>query len=68
VICGHIHKAERRMIGGVEYINDGDWVESCTALGRARRRPLEILEWAKLRHWSMLDRSRPAPALEGAPA
>ena len=28
VICGHIHKAERRMIGGVEYINDGDWVES----------------------------------------
>src|SRR5436190_758627 len=32
VICGHIHKAEMRDIDGIAYINDGDWVESCTAL------------------------------------
>jgi len=32
VVCGHIHKAERRMIGTLEYLNCGDWVESCTAL------------------------------------
>lgn len=32
VICGHIHHAEQRMIGSIEYKNDGDWVESCTAL------------------------------------
>ena len=32
VICGHIHKAEMRQIGDITYINDGDWVESCTAL------------------------------------
>jgi len=32
VVCGHIHKAERRMIGSLEYLNCGDWVESCTAL------------------------------------
>jgi UDP-2,3-diacylglucosamine pyrophosphatase LpxH len=32
VICGHIHKAEMRDIDGIRYINDGDWVESCTAL------------------------------------
>src|SRR5579883_231067 len=32
VVCGHIHKAEMREIEGVLYCNDGDWVESCTAL------------------------------------
>ena len=32
VICGHIHRAEMKKIGGVEYLNCGDWVESCTAL------------------------------------
>ena len=47
VICGHIHKAERRMIGDVDYINDGDWVESCTALVEHPDGRLEILEWAK---------------------
>jgi UDP-2,3-diacylglucosamine pyrophosphatase LpxH len=47
VICGHIHKAEVRMIGEVLYINDGDWVESCTALVEHADGRLEILEWAK---------------------
>jgi UDP-2,3-diacylglucosamine pyrophosphatase LpxH len=32
VICGHIHRAEMKMIDGVQYLNCGDWVESCTAL------------------------------------
>ena len=32
VVCGHIHKAEIRDIGGTLYCNDGDWVESLTAL------------------------------------
>ena len=31
-ICGHIHVAEMRDIDGFRYMNDGDWVESCTAL------------------------------------
>ena len=61
VICGHIHKAEMRMIDGVLYVNDGDWVESCTAAVEHLDGRLEILEWAKLREWSALDR-RPAPA------
>ena len=30
VSCGHFHKAERRVIDGIIYIDDGDWVESCT--------------------------------------
>jgi UDP-2,3-diacylglucosamine pyrophosphatase LpxH len=32
VICGHIHRAEIRIIDGLRYHNSGDWVESCTAL------------------------------------
>ena len=49
VICGHIHKAESRMIDGIAYINDGDWVESCTALVEHADGTLEILEWPKVR-------------------
>lgn len=32
VICGHIHRAEIKQMGGITYMNCGDWVESCTAL------------------------------------
>jgi len=32
IICGHIHSAALDTIDGVEYMNCGDWVESCTAL------------------------------------
>lgn len=32
VVCGHIHHAEMRTIDGILYCNDGDWVESLTAL------------------------------------
>lgn len=32
IICGHIHKAENRVIEGIEYLNSGDWVESMSAL------------------------------------
>jgi UDP-2,3-diacylglucosamine pyrophosphatase LpxH len=32
VLCGHIHTASVRKIGGIEYFNTGDWVESCTAI------------------------------------
>ena len=66
VICGHIHKAEMREIDGVTYVNDGDWVESCTALVEHFDGRLEILEWAKLRSWSVIDRLHAlAPAFEG---
>ena len=44
-LCGHIHQAEMRMIGDVLYLNDGDWVESCTALVEDARGNLEILRW-----------------------
>jgi UDP-2,3-diacylglucosamine pyrophosphatase LpxH len=56
VICGHIHKAEMRDIDGIAYINDGDWVESCTALVEHFDGRLEIIEWAQERSWSVIDR------------
>ena len=46
VVCGHIHHAEIRMIGDVLYLNDGDWVESCSALVEDARGNMEILRWA----------------------
>ena len=45
VLCGHIHRAEMRMINGVLYCNDGDWVESRTALVEHYDGRLEILHW-----------------------
>ncbi|MEY3271860.1 MAG: hypothetical protein RLZZ341_761, partial [Pseudomonadota bacterium] len=46
VVCGHIHHAEMRTIDGVLYCNDGDWVESLTALVEHADGRLEILDWA----------------------
>jgi UDP-2,3-diacylglucosamine pyrophosphatase LpxH len=45
VICGHIHKAEIRQIGSILYCNDGDWVESCTALAEDYAGNLRIMSW-----------------------
>jgi UDP-2,3-diacylglucosamine pyrophosphatase LpxH len=47
VVCGHIHTAEIREIGDVTYYNDGDWVESCTALVEHPDGRMEILDWAR---------------------
>ena len=55
VVCGHIHKAQIREIDGVLYCNDGDWVESCTALVEHRDGRLELIHWAEVRAFSMLE-------------
>ena len=47
VICGHIHKAEIKEINGIIYMNDGDWVESCTALVEHLDGRWEIVYWDK---------------------
>jgi len=52
VVCGHIHHAEMRMVDGVLYVNDGDWVESCTALVEHHDGRLELLDWAALNRLS----------------
>lgn len=45
VVCGHIHQAEMREIEGIQYLNTGDWVESCTALVEHMNGRLEIIDW-----------------------
>jgi UDP-2,3-diacylglucosamine pyrophosphatase LpxH len=47
VVCGHIHSAEIRQFGAVTYYNDGDWVESCTALTEDFTGQMAILDWAQ---------------------
>jgi len=46
VVAGHIHAADMRTIHGIEYYNDGDWVEGCTALVEHFDGRMEILHWA----------------------
>jgi UDP-2,3-diacylglucosamine pyrophosphatase LpxH len=48
VVCGHIHKAEIRDIGGILYCNDGDWVESLTALVELESGELKIIDWKSI--------------------
>lgn len=47
VICGHIHHAEIKEINGVRYMNDGDWVESMTALVEHWDGRWEIVTWTQ---------------------
>jgi UDP-2,3-diacylglucosamine pyrophosphatase LpxH len=58
VVCGHIHHAEMRDIDGILYCNDGDWVESLTALAEHADGTLEIIDWAQ---------HMPVPSKEPAP-
>src|SRR5689334_15363276 len=45
VVCGHIHRAGIRVIDGITYCNDGDWVESCTALVEDMNGRLALWSW-----------------------
>lgn len=45
VICGHTHFSEMTDVNGTLYINDGDWVESCTALVEHLDGRLEIIDF-----------------------
>jgi UDP-2,3-diacylglucosamine pyrophosphatase LpxH len=60
VVCGHIHQAEIVPVDGILYCNDGDWVESCTALVEDHEGRLSIMRWAELRRLDPLtSRRRP---------
>ena len=45
VICGHIHQVAMKQIDDVLYINTGDWVESCTAIGETMDGSFEVIYW-----------------------
>lgn len=62
VVCGHIHRAAISEFEGITYLNDGDWVESCTALVERHDGRLEILHWGDERRviTSLAPRAQPA--------
>jgi UDP-2,3-diacylglucosamine pyrophosphatase LpxH len=49
VVCGHIHRPAMREIDGVMYCNDGDWVESCSALVEDMNGRLALWSWPQMR-------------------
>ncbi len=61
VVCGHIHHAELRDIDGIVYANDGDWVESLTALGEHADGRLEVIDWTE--RWAQAVRPKLSIAL-----
>jgi UDP-2,3-diacylglucosamine pyrophosphatase LpxH len=67
VVCGHIHHAELRDIDGILYANDGDWVESLTALVEHADGRLEIIDWSQRSRAAPPAQAR-EPARAGRPA
>ncbi len=45
IICGHIHHPESLMVNGIHYINDGDWIENCSALVEDSRGELSLIHF-----------------------
>ena len=55
VVCGHIHHAEIKDIGGFLYVNTGDFVESCSAIVEYQNGTLELVRWQKLEEETCQD-------------
>jgi UDP-2,3-diacylglucosamine pyrophosphatase LpxH len=50
VVCGHIHHAANRDVGGIRYLNCGDWVEGCTAIVEDAVGKLHLIDWLDTIH------------------
>lgn len=49
VVCGHIHRPALTKLNGVLYCNDGDWIESCSALVEDLNGRLSLWNWVEQR-------------------
>lgn len=49
IVCGHIHHPEITSVNGVQYCNDGDWVENCSALTEDQHGNLRLVYWTGVR-------------------
>ncbi|TQV88199.1 UDP-2,3-diacylglucosamine diphosphatase [Aliikangiella coralliicola] len=45
VICGHIHHPDIQTINGIQYFNDGDWIENNTALIEDANGKIELIRF-----------------------
>lgn len=72
VVCGHIHHPTIKKIDSVQYINIGDFVESCTAIAEHEDGHFEIIYWNETfakRHKQIdqiITRSLPSPHVAAA--
>ncbi len=57
VVCGHIHHAAIKKVNNILYCNDGDWVESCTAMVENHDGSLRIIHWADEQYTCMTEES-----------
>jgi UDP-2,3-diacylglucosamine pyrophosphatase LpxH len=64
IVCGHIHSAEIREMDGVTYYNDGDWVESCTALVEDFSGVMSLVDWLVETRLQREKADKPQPELE----
>jgi len=64
VVCGHIHRADLIERKGLVYCNDGDWVESCTALAEDDRGRLALIQWGQSA--VTVDEALPEPLRDAA--
>ncbi len=55
IVCGHVHRAQIVEIQGITYCNDGDWVESCTALVESHAGVLSLVDWLDVLRLASLD-------------
>ncbi|MEO1550116.1 MAG: UDP-2,3-diacylglucosamine diphosphatase [Pseudomonadota bacterium] len=66
VVCGHIHSAALHPIGAVEYVNTGDWVESCTAVVEREDGSLHLIDWASSKRRRNMVKARSSRKKGGA--
>ncbi|MEW9798730.1 UDP-2,3-diacylglucosamine diphosphatase [Alteromonas sp. CYL-A6] len=56
VICGHIHHPQSTMEDGIHYINDGDWIENCSALCETPDGTLELVYFHDIRRMTLCEK------------
>ena len=64
VICGHIHHAQLTTHSGIEYVNTGDWVESCTAIAERHDGSFELIRWTQLVEAAVDSDRLPSPSAQ----
>lgn len=47
IICGHIHHPQLKVVDGIVYCNDGDWIENCTALVEQENGMIALLHYTE---------------------
>lgn len=67
IVCGHIHQAAHKRINGIDYLNTGDWVESCTAIVEDSTGQLALLSWPHQRE-SLLGELQASQVVRGLAA